>query len=334
MPTGRPRLGSVHDAFQSARNLGSPSGPKKVGQIPGGRPRKLFRRTLSMYEHPGDVMRSEKRNSDVGSLESVMDVDETYELKLPNFVPDDKPDSLPRIHQDTMISVLNGDYNHLFAKTMVIDCRFEYEYSGGHVDGATNFNDKEQLAKQLFDPTPSGTSTTLIILHCEYSAHRAPLMAKYIRQQDRAVNAAKYPQLTYPEVYILDGGYSAFFKNHRSRCYPQSYVEMDSQGNELACERGLNKIRIGQRAKLGRSQTYAFGQKMQIKSQDLRSTGILEEHSSPCRGIGESVTRPAPPFGSDLHFLPSTQPGPLSNGWGQMEELSSKMTMTKRTVSY
>jgi M-phase inducer tyrosine phosphatase len=84
--------------------------------------------------------------------------------------------------------------------------------------------------------------------------------AKHIRQQDRAYNVAVYPKLTYPELYILDGGYSAFFKGHPTRCFPQSYVEMDSKEHESACERGLHKIR--QRNKLSRAQTFAtFGRR-------------------------------------------------------------------------
>jgi M-phase inducer tyrosine phosphatase len=135
------------------------------------RPRKQFRRTLSMFEHPTDIMKTEKTQS---SLEAVMDVDENYQLNLPNFIPDDKPDSLPRINQDTMISVLNGDYKGQFDQTIVVDCRFEYEFNGGHINGAVNFNDKDHLSKQLFASSPS--QRTLIVFHCEYSAHRAPLM--------------------------------------------------------------------------------------------------------------------------------------------------------------
>lgn len=72
------------------------------------------------------------------------------------------------------------------------------------------------------------------------------------------MNAERYPQLTYPEVYILDGGYSSFFNNHRSRCFPQNYVEMGAKEHVQACERGMGKVK--QRSKLTRAQTYAFGQ--------------------------------------------------------------------------
>ena len=83
--------------------------------------------------------------------------------------------------------------------------------------------------------------------------------AKFLRHKDRACNAHQYPKLTYPEVYILDGGYSSFFLDHKPRCCPQNYVEMGAQEHANACERGLGRIKQ-QRAKLSRAQTFAFGQ--------------------------------------------------------------------------
>lgn len=129
-----------------------------------------------MFEHPGDVMNQnpDKDNYNPSGLQSVMDVDDTPTLKLPHFMPPNEPDSLPRISDTTLINVLNGDYNNVYDKTVVIDCRFEYEYEGGHIEGALNFCDKEQLAEELFKLTTA--PNTLLIFHCEYSAHRAPLM--------------------------------------------------------------------------------------------------------------------------------------------------------------
>jgi M-phase inducer tyrosine phosphatase len=89
-------------------------------------------------------------------------------------------------------------------------------------------------------------------------AHLIARRAKYIREADRTYNIEVYPKLTYPELYILEGGYSAFFKTHPTRCFPQSYVEMGAKEHERACERGLSKIR--QRSKIGRAATFAaFG---------------------------------------------------------------------------
>lgn len=83
--------------------------------------------------------------------------------------------------------------------------------------------------------------------------------AKYLRHKDRSVNTHRYPLLSYPEVYILDGGYSSFFQDHRYRCSPQNYVEMGAKEHASECERGLGRIKQ-QRGKLCRAQTFAFGQ--------------------------------------------------------------------------
>lgn len=220
------------------------------------RPRKQCRRSLSMYEHPQDVIAdSEVSYTSNAPLQSISDFEETQALQLPHYIPEEQADNLPRIDKATLLDIKDGKYNEKFDKIMIIDCRFEYEYNGGHIVGALNYNDKEDLAAQLF---ASPQSRTAIVLHCEYSVHRAPLMAKFIRHRDRAYNVDTYPQLSYPDLYILEGGYSGFFAEHRSLCFPQNYVEMSAKEYEYACERGLGKVK--QRSKLSRAQTYAFGQ--------------------------------------------------------------------------
>ncbi|KAK4044417.1 Rhodanese-like domain-containing protein [Parachaetomium inaequale] len=223
------------------------------------RPRKQYRRSLSMFESPGDVVGPKKEGPAFActALQSVMDLEEQNEPVLPHFFPEDECDNIPRITRETMLEVLDGKYSDNFEHKMIIDCRFEYEYEGGHIDGAINYNDKELLASQLVDNPMQGR--TLLIFHCEYSAHRAPIMARHIRARDRNENAAHYPKLFYPEIYILDGGYSGFFVEHRERCYPQAYVEMNAAEHVNTCEREMNRLRQNRRG-LGRAQTYAFGQ--------------------------------------------------------------------------
>ena len=226
-----------------------------------------------MFEHPIDVLNQQQQDQrpECG-LQSIMDMDEGPQLQLPHFLPEQE--TIPRITKETMVNVLDGKYGGCYDDCMVIDCRFEYEYKGGHIDGAINFNNKEELASKLFDQPAS--QRTLLVFHCEYSAHRAPIAARYIRGEDRATNAHQYPRLTYPEVYILDGGYSAFFKEHKIRCFPQSYVEMNDKAHASACERGLGRIKQ-QRAKLGRAQTFAFGQ---YSSAAQENSPVLSKHSS------------------------------------------------------
>lgn len=253
------------------RNNGSPLG-SQVRKSAASRapPRKQVRRSLSMFQHPDDVINGSQDDfSPIASSPSItMELDEAYKPKLPHFFQADEPDSLPRIKQDTLVKVLDGDYNSHYDKILVVDCRFEYEYNGGHIDGAVNYNDKEQLTRDLFEHG-GVTPNTLLILHCEYSELRAPRMAKFVRNRDRAVNDFQYPKLTFPEMYILEGGYSKFFAGNRTKCFPQNYVEMHHKDHEQECEKGMGKLK--QRAKLNRAQTFAFGQ--QCHMEDSPSSG-------------------------------------------------------------
>ncbi|PGH01647.1 M-phase inducer tyrosine phosphatase [Blastomyces parvus] len=253
---GPPRPRAPFSGFVGqSRGNGSPGhGAVRKGSNPFARPRKQCRRSLSMFEHPDDVMNQDDDSS--VNIQSLSDMEEAPTLHLPHFIPEDQPDSLPRIENTVLVDILGGKYNDKYNEIIIIDCRFEYEYEGGHINGAVNYNDKEHLAAKLF--SEGMKPNTMLVFHCEYSAHRAPIMAKFIRHKDRAVNIDEYPKLTYPEMYILDGGYSAFFSVHRALCIPQNYVEMAAKEHAFACERGLGKVK--QRSKLARAQTFAFGQ--------------------------------------------------------------------------
>lgn len=133
-----------------------------------------------MFEHPGDFLKQEKANhGSNGAMDSIMDVDEVPQLQLPHFISEEE--SLPRITKNTMIDILDGKYGKKYDRSIVVDCRFEYEYKGGHIEGAINVNSKDELAKQLLE-TPH-IENTLLVFHCEYSAHRAPIMYVFFSLQ-------------------------------------------------------------------------------------------------------------------------------------------------------
>ncbi len=238
-----------------------------------------------MFESPGDVIKANEESSPQSALQSVMDVEESQEPSLPHFFNDDLNDNIPRISHEVFVDLIHGKYSDCYDQRIVIDCRFEYEYDGGHIDSAVNYNDKELLAKHLFETPMPGR--TLLVFHCEYSAHRAPMMARHIRSEDRAINAEFYPRLSYPEVYILDGGYSEFFNEHRHLCYPQAYVEMGAEEHAFTCERELGKLQQ-KRKGLGRAKTFAFGQRESMV--DASPTGPPRgiSHHSPCMMLGNS----------------------------------------------
>lgn len=133
-------------------------------------------RSLSERRNHGNVvdMRQDKDTCVSAWPGHVVDMFRKPALRLPHFSPSE-PVSFPRIANSTLLALLQGAYDHVYDEKIIIDCRFEYEYEGGHIKGALNYWDKEKLAERLFRNS-SPSNSTLIVLHCEYSAHRAPLM--------------------------------------------------------------------------------------------------------------------------------------------------------------
>lgn len=64
-----------------------------------------------------------------------------------------------------------------------------------------------------------------------------------IRQHDRMLNRHNYPNLFYPEMYLLEGGYKKFFEDFDSHCAPRNYLPMlhDNHRNELKFFRRKSK---------------------------------------------------------------------------------------------
>ncbi|GJJ72871.1 hypothetical protein EMPS_05229 [Entomortierella parvispora] len=152
-------------------------------------------------------------------------VKECQILPCIDFEP--KPnDSTRRVSPQTVVDILEGKYKDKYDEFILVDCRFPYEYEGGHINGAVNINTLDELEKQLLQPAITD-KRVLLIFHCEFSCHRGPRMARHLRNQDRHANVDHYPALFYPEVYVMQSGYSVFFRDHRSHCVPEAYVPMD-----------------------------------------------------------------------------------------------------------
>jgi rhodanese-related sulfurtransferase len=87
-----------------------------------------------------------------------------------------------------MQKVLSGDYKSLYDNVRIFDCRHLHEFNGGHIKGALNYPELERVKGTLFNRINNSdskslgegdgntTETTLVILHCEYSVKRGPLM--------------------------------------------------------------------------------------------------------------------------------------------------------------
>ncbi|XP_074759785.1 M-phase inducer phosphatase 2 isoform X3 [Athene noctua] len=138
-----------------------------------------------------------------------------------------KHQDLKYISPEMMVAVLTGQFSSLIESCVIVDCRYPYEYEGGHIKGAVNLpleqDVEEFLLKKPIVPFDA-SKRVIVIFHCEFSSERGPRMCRFVREKDRACN--EYPNLHYPELYVLKGGYREFFPQYQSHCEPQDYRPM------------------------------------------------------------------------------------------------------------
>ena len=151
-----------------------------------------------------------------------------------------RPHCLPTVtgkHQDlkcisahTMAQILTGQYSHSIAQCNIIDCRYPFEFEGGHIRTASNIWERGTMLKEYLQSDQHRrshpTKRNIIVFHCEFSSERGPKMCRFLRQMDRDANKDSYPGLYYPEIYVLEGGYKAFYGLYPGLCDPQTYKPM------------------------------------------------------------------------------------------------------------
>ncbi|KAF9505595.1 hypothetical protein BS47DRAFT_1306417, partial [Hydnum rufescens UP504] len=164
-----------------------------------------------------------------------------------------REDGLMRITSDTVLARFGGWL------CVIIDCRFEYEHNGGHIPGSVNLNTDDAMEEYLLSsdkPMASrsgdGMRKTILVFH-EFRVKRTPTFAKHLLSKDRSMNGHIYPKIPYPEVCVLEGGYSQYCSCHPEHCIPNGYVRMDDPAYQRAQATDLNDFRRWNRA---RSFTY------------------------------------------------------------------------------
>ncbi|XP_054323908.1 M-phase inducer phosphatase 2 isoform X4 [Pongo pygmaeus] len=165
---------------------------------------------------------------------------------------DGKHQDLKYISPETMVALLMGKFSNIVDKFVIVDCRYPYEYEGGHIKTAVNLpleRDAESFLLQSPITPCSLDKRVILIFHCEFSSERGPRMCRFIRERDRAVN--DYPSLYYPEMYILKGGYKEFFPQHPNFCEPQDYRPMNHEAfkDELKTFRLKTRSWAGERSR-------------------------------------------------------------------------------------
>ncbi|CAL4117793.1 unnamed protein product [Meganyctiphanes norvegica] len=208
-------------------SLPTPALPTPAG-LPSQEKQKLFR---SNSESQVSIM---KALSKTANTQEKLTGDLSRPIALPTIESGENPD-LPSITSETLAALINGKYNDKINSYKVIDCRYPYEFDGGHIQGADSWHNPQMvhdhLAKQKCTPVipAEDQKRDILIFHCEFSQKRGPYAQRMLRSEDRTANYASYPALKFPEMYLLEGGYKVFYKQYPKLCTPEGYVQMVDQ---------------------------------------------------------------------------------------------------------
>ncbi|KAK9709951.1 m-phase inducer phosphatase [Basidiobolus ranarum] len=263
----------------------------EMSDLPIPMPPHKLRKTQSMC-----LSRDEFLFSDNNKL-AALDVHGQYNT-IPCF--DSKEDTLKRICPETLQRVLTGEFKSTYDQLIVVDCRFPYEYAGGHIEGAINLSTKDEMEKQLLENC-NFSKRTVVVFHCEYSSKRGPRMALHLRSRDRELNAMEYPKLYFPELYILDGGYRNFYSQAKSFCVPQSYIEMNDEQYLDECKSRMINFTESFLSRRNKPRSVSLSHKPVVESRSMMSKQSVRRTSLLSR------LRPAPSLiQTSVSLLPSS----------------------------
>ncbi|XP_013801400.2 M-phase inducer phosphatase 3 isoform X5 [Apteryx mantelli] len=150
-------------------------------------PIKVKRRCSRARNEPeGDVTLKKTASLSNMDIIKILDQDNGLRQLIGDF---SKVYALPTVtgqHQDlryitpeTVAALLSGQFQSLIDKFYILDCRYPYEYKGGHIKGAVNFHRQEDifeffLKKPLLPSVPQ--KRLILVFHCEFSSERGPKM--------------------------------------------------------------------------------------------------------------------------------------------------------------
>jgi len=189
---------------------------------------------------------------------------------LPSLVGGDKHPSLRSITCHTLAHLMKGSFKNTVHSYRIIDARYRFEYEGGHINGAENWQHGEDekfisafLPTTALDAAPAfhpdnEKKREILIFHCEFSSQRGPDFYMKLRERDRQLNQNVYPALYHPECYLLHLGYKEFYSQYPELCSGKYTTMVDPKHeNDLRKMRAKSKswsggtiMRTGRMARL------------------------------------------------------------------------------------
>lgn len=214
----------------------------------------------SFSESEATIMKALQKSDEQPDL--IGDFSKPYILPLINGRHQDMKTVTP----DTLAQLMKGVYKSTVLSYKVVDCRYPYEFKGGHIKGALNIFTRDGIVSGLLSQTlqHDKEKRSIVIFHCEFSSERAPNLCRFLRNQDRECNKDSYPQLCHPEVYLLEGGYKAFFASFKELCEPQTYTPMLHKDYEVELRHFRAKSKSWSGGHQNKRANVRMGRKFQI----------------------------------------------------------------------
>jgi hypothetical protein len=163
----------------------------------------------------------------------------------------DRPEDPAPLNSAGLRDLIENYRLYGFDILLIIDARFNYEYEGGHIKGSWNVRrnaEMQELYEQFRD------CNGCVVFHCEFSQDRGPKLMNIFRDYDRQVHS--YPTLSYPFVFLLEGGYRQFYADCPDLC-TKGYIEMRDarfvENGSLKASHALYIEQFGLRRRLQRS---------------------------------------------------------------------------------
>ncbi|VDK71359.1 unnamed protein product [Anisakis simplex] len=201
------------------------------------------------------------------------------------------------IDGSTLVELMESlEISEFEKKFIIVDCRYPYEYNGGHIRGAINLHDPSNLQSVFYPnsiPKFQAMLRRIPIFYCEYSQERGPSMASALRQYDRCRNESRYPEVDYKEIYVLDRGYRKFFRQDGfvRFCEPQTYVTM----REPSYHEELKRYRFHKTKSFG-----GLSSSYRMSNLNVDATNVPRRTRLTFRSISEDTTSTMTPLRSSL----------------------------------
>lgn len=155
----------------------SPTSTKRSkSEIEKFKPRHLMR-SISLPASEDSIKSALQRSSDEPDL--IGDFSKQFCLPL---TAGKHPD-LKSVSPSTLALLVKGHFQHIVENFKIVDCRYPYEYNGGHIHGALNLYTKEQIMDELLNTKikvcqegqeQDDSRRDILIFHCEFSSERGP----------------------------------------------------------------------------------------------------------------------------------------------------------------